>query len=69
MCILTISKNNSKVIENVECKNYTCGPFKFKDIKIELLNNGVLYQNEIFIGYNIMKINLYVNLLLERYMA
>lgn len=47
MSILTISKNNSKVIENVECKNYTCGPFKFKDIKIELLNNGVLYQNEI----------------------
>lgn len=52
MSILKISKNNKILIETNEYKNYKYEQFKFKDIKIELLNDRVLYKNEKLIGYN-----------------
>lgn len=52
MSILTVCKNNKLLIEINEYKDYQREQFKFKDIKVELLNDRVLYQGENFIGYN-----------------
>ncbi|MBO0583157.1 hypothetical protein EXQ44_15175 [Clostridium botulinum] len=50
--ILTISKNNKVLIRTSKYKKYQHEQFKFKDIKIQLLNDRVLHQNKNFMGYN-----------------